>query len=190
MYTIKNNSIYQYEIKKSKFITLLFKTNNIDEIENIIIDIKKKYPDATHHCYAYKIGNIQKFSDDGEPGGTAGLPIMEIINKKKLDYILCVVVRYFGGIKLGAGGLVRAYSKATNEAIENNIIIELEKGYLIKIESNYDNQKQLDYLFKDKIVTKDFNEKITYYINISINDLNNINLNYEIEKEIWIEKKL
>lgn len=188
MYTIKENSTYQYEIKKSKFITLLYKVNNISEVDTIISKIKDNYSDATHCCFAYKIDNIQKFSDDGEPGGTAGLPIMEVINKKNLDYILCIVVRYFGGIKLGAGGLVRAYSKAVRDAIDNNKIIELEEGYLIKIESSYEKQKELDYLFSKNNVKKEYHEKVIYYIEISSNDLSSINYDYEILKQIYIEK--
>ena len=188
MYTIKENSIYQYEIKKSKFITLLYKVTDTIEIDNILSNIKKEYNDATHCCFAYKINNIQKFSDDGEPGGTAGLPIMEVINKKNLDYILCIVIRYFGGIKLGAGGLVRAYSKAVRDAIDNNTIIELEKVYLIKIETSYEKQKELDYFYSNSIIKKEYNEKVVYYIEITQNKLKNINSDYEILKEIYIEK--
>lgn len=190
MYTIKNNSIYQYEIKKSKFITLLYKVNTLNEIETILDKIRKEYEDATHCCFGYKINNIQKFSDDGEPGGTAGLPIMEVINKKNLDYILCIVVRYFGGIKLGAGGLVRAYSKAVREAIDNNEIIELTEGYLVKIISNYEEQKQLDYLFQKNIISKEFNENIIYQLKIEKENIDKLdNYNYKIIEEIMIEKE-
>lgn len=190
MYTIKNNSIYQYEIKKSKFITLLYKVNTLNEIETILDKIRKEYEDATHCCFGYKINNIQKFSDDGEPGGTAGLPIMEVINKKNLDYILCIVVRYFGGIKLGAGGLVRAYSKAVREAVDNNEIIELTEGYLVKIISNYEEQKQLDYLFQKNIISKEFNENIIYQLKIEKENIDKLdNYNYKIVEEIMIEKE-
>lgn len=188
MYTIKENSTYQYEIKKSKFITLLYKVNSLIEVDSILATIKEKYSDATHCCFAYKIGGIQKFSDDGEPGGTAGLPIMEVINKKNLDYILCIVVRYFGGIKLGTGGLVRAYSKAVREAVDDNQIIELEEGFLIKIETVYDKQKELDYLFSKNVVKKEYQEKVIYYIEISSNQLSVINYDYEIIEPILIEK--
>lgn len=188
MYTIKENSIYQYEINKSKFITLLYKLNNVEEVEKYLKQVKNEYKDATHYCYAYKIDNIQKFSDDGEPGGTAGLPIIEVLNKKNINYILCIVVRYFGGIKLGAGGLVRAYTRACKEAIDNNTIIELTKGYLIELEAKYDNQKQLDYQFQNNIIKKEYKENIIYYLEIdNLNKLNN--LEYKIIKEIQIEKK-
>lgn len=189
MQTIKENSIYQYEIKKSKFITLLYQVNNIEEIENILQNTKSTYKDATHCCYAYKLKNSQKFSDDGEPGGTAGLPIMEVINKKDLSNILCIVVRYFGGIKLGAGGLVRAYSKAVRDAIDQNEIIKLSEGYLIKLEANYDEQKQYDYLFTNKIIKKDFNEKIIYYLEIKTSEIELLkNTNYKIIEERMIKE--
>lgn len=189
MLTIKENSIYQYEIKKSKFITLLYKVSSLEEIENILQTTRNTYKDATHCCYAYKLNNIQKFSDDGEPGGTAGLPIIEVLNKKDLNNILCIVIRYFGGIKLGAGGLVRTYAKAVRDAIDSNDIIELVEGYLIKIEANYDEQKQLDYIFSSNILKKEFNEKVTYYIEIKKEDINNLqNYNYEIIEEKWIER--
>lgn len=189
MLTIKENSIYQYEIKKSRFITLLYKVSSLEEIENILQNARNTYKDATHCCYAYKLENIQKFSDDGEPGGTAGLPIIEVLNKKDLNNILCIVVRYFGGIKLGAGGLVRAYSKAVREAIDQNEVIELVEGYFIQIEANYDNQKQYDYLFGDKIIKKEFNEKIIYYIEIKKEDIISIqNMNYKIIEERMIKE--
>ena len=189
MLTIKENSIYQYEIKKSKFITLLYKINSLDEVEKLLNSVRNKYSDATHCCFAYKFNNIQKFSDDGEPGGTAGLPIMDVLNKKELNNILCVVVRYFGGIKLGAGGLVRAYSKAVREAIDNNEIIKLIEGYLIQIEANYDEQKQYDYQFGDRIIKKEFKEKIIYYIEINKEDINSIqNINYKILEDRMIKE--
>lgn len=190
MYTIKYDSKNQYEVNKSKFITLLYKVNNISEVNNCLNKIKDEYKDATHYCYAYKIGTLQKYNDDGEPGGTAGLPIMEVLNKKDINYILCVVVRYFGGIKLGSGGLVRAYSKATREAITNNNIIELVDGYLIKIEANYNNQKQLDYNLDKYIRYKEFTDKIIYHLEIEKNKINILNnYQYEIIDEIKMKKK-
>jgi len=189
MLTVKENSIYQYEIKKSKFITLLYQVNNLEEIENILENTRNNYKDATHCCYAYKFQNIQKFSDDGEPGGTAGLPIIEVLNKKNLTNILCIVVRYFGGIKLGAGGLVRAYSKAVRDAIDDNQIINLVHGYFVQFEANYDEQKQYDYQLGDRIIKKDFNERIIYYIEIKKDDIYLLeNVNYKILEERMIKE--
>lgn len=189
MQTIKSNIINQNEIKKSKFITLLYKVDSINEINNLINDAKNNYKDATHYCYAYKLDNVQKFNDDNEPSGTAGLPILEVLNKREINHVLCIVIRYFGGIKLGAGGLIRAYSNATREALDKCQTIKLVEGYLLKIIAPYDIQKQNDYLFKDKIVKKEFNEYITYYIELPKKDLNTLtNIDYQIIDNIWITK--
>lgn len=189
MQTIKGNIVDKYEIKQSKFITLLYKINSIDDINMYLQEVKNNYKDATHYCYAYKFNGNQKFSDDGEPGGTAGLPIVEVLNKRDINNILCIVVRYFGGIKLGAGGLVRAYTKAVCNAIDKSQIIILDKGYLIRINLNYDEQKKYDYLFKDKIIKKEFNNQIAYYIKVSKDELEKIsNINFEILENIYIEK--
>lgn len=106
---------YTLEVKKSKFIGLMYEVNTIDEVNEILNNLKKEHKKARHLPYAYKIGNLIKKTDDKEPSNTAGTPIYNIIDKKNLDNILIVVIRYFGGIKLGAGGLFRAYSVAASE---------------------------------------------------------------------------
>lgn len=103
------------EIKKSKFIGLYYEVNSIDEVKEIVEQLKKEHKKAKHFPYAYKIDTIAKKSDDKEPANTAGLPIYTIIERKQLNHVLIVVIRYFGGIKLGAGGLLRAYSNCANE---------------------------------------------------------------------------
>ena len=170
MYSIKKDSSYLYEIKKSKFYVDLYKINDIDEIKKYLEDVKDKYKDATHYCYAYILNGSRKAVDDGEPSGTAGIPILEVLDKKNLNYILCIVTRYFGGIKLGAGGLVRAYSNSVVEAINNNEIIELIDGLEIELTTTYDNKKDIEYLFKD-----------------NINKLSNYE--YKVLREIQIEKR-
>lgn len=112
---IKNNIIL---IKKSKFLTFLYEIDNLEEIKEIINNLKIEHKKATHICYAYKIGVNAKYFDDGEPTGTAGKPIFNVIEKKNLDNILIIVIRYFGGIKLGAGGLFRAYSNCASEILK------------------------------------------------------------------------
>lgn len=110
------------EIKKSKFIGYVYKVDNFSDIKNILDTLKVEHRKASHICYAYKlIGDnyTEKAFDDGEPNGTAGKPILNVINKQNLSNIMIVVVRYFGGIKLGAGGLVRAYTKAASHALQN-----------------------------------------------------------------------
>jgi len=108
------------EIKKSKFIGLYYKVEAKEEVETILTDLKKEHKKARHFPYAYKIDNIVKKSDDKEPSNTAGTPIYNIIEKNNLNNCLIVVIRYFGGIKLGAGGLTRAYSNTAKEVIKIN----------------------------------------------------------------------
>ena len=120
MKLIKKNYENTIIIQKSKFIAEAYRVNSVDEVEQILSSIRKKYYDASHHCYAYRIDqNLQKMSDDGEPAKTAGAPILDVILKKNIEKILIVVTRYFGGTLLGAGGLVRAYSGAASKVIEN-----------------------------------------------------------------------
>lgn len=104
-----------YEIKKSKFYSFNYEVDSLDEIKKVLEDLKKEHKKARHIVYAYKIDGLEKKYDDGEPSGTAGLPLYNIINKKNLNHTLIVVVRYFGGIKLGAGGLLRAYNQAGSD---------------------------------------------------------------------------
>lgn len=191
MFTIKENRKYILEIKKSKFICLMYKVDNINDIDKYLKDVKDEYKDATHYCYAYKLMEKIKFSDDGEPGGTAGLPIMEVLNKNNLVNVLCIVVRYFGGIKLGAGGLVRAYTKVVSKTLEENVIVELIKGYLVSLTTDYNKQKELDNILKNTYYKKEFNNKVKYTIKCDSNILDiikNLNINYDIEDEILIEK--
>ncbi len=171
MKSIEKNTQETYIINKSKFITKLYRINNEEDAINILEGLKKEYKDATHICYAYIVGNIKRFNDDGEPGGTAGIPILNVLENNELDYILAIVIRYFGGIKLGAGGLVRAYSNSVSETIKNNIT-EYMLGKQIKITFDYNNVKEIDNLLKnEEIISKEFNEQITYIVNIK-----NINL--------------
>ena len=112
MFTIENNVSNEIIINKSRFICYLFKVDNLYDVKKYIEEIKLEYKDATHYCYSYIIGNVKKAFDDKEPSHTAGLPMLNVLENKKLDNILAIVVRYFGGTKLGAGGLVRAYTEA------------------------------------------------------------------------------
>ena len=105
-------------IKKSRFIAKLYNINDINEVDYIINDLKKEYKKATHFCYAYSINGQEKACDDKEPNHTAGLPILNVIHMKNLNNILIVVIRYFGGVKLGAGPLTRAYSKSASEIVK------------------------------------------------------------------------
>lgn len=192
MYTIKNNSINEIIIKNSKFITLLYKVYSQEDIKNTLVNVKTLYPNATHYCYAYILNNEKKSSDDGEPSGTAGTPILNILESNNLNYILAVVIRYFGGIKLGSSGLIRAYSRSVKEAIKENILTKLIEGINVNITFSWSNIKQIDYLLKDQLINKkEYLDNITYNISIPINILNTIKnylISYEIIKNINIEK--
>lgn len=190
MKTIKENQTNEIVIKNSRFITLLIKISSEEEIKAILQNVKITYPDASHYCYAYITENVNKSSDDGEPSGTAGIPMLNVLLKNNLTNILAITVRYFGGIKLGAGGLVRAYTKSLTETIKISKIIELEKGLEVKITINYDMQKNLDYLLKDyEIISKSYQEQITYIVKIPKPFLNKLtNYKKEVLKETCIEK--
>lgn len=188
-----NNSENIIIINKSKFITNIFFINNLNDINIYLNKIKEKYKDATHHCYAYIINNTKRFNDDGEPNGTAGMPILDCLEKNKLNHTLCIVTRYFGGIKLGAGGLVRAYSNSISNALKNSKFFKLKDGYKIKITFEYNNSKQIDNLVKDyEITKKEYGKVITYELLITndfLNKLNKSNIKYEIiNKEIIKEE--
>lgn len=168
MKTIESNIKNEYIINKSRFIACLFKVNSIDEVNNYLDQIRTEYKDATHYCYSYIIDNTKRFNDDGEPGGTAGMPILNVLENNELNYILCVVIRYFGGIKLGAGGLVRAYTKSVTNALEKTNIIDIKEGYKIEIVFNYDQNKVIDLILKDELIlNKEFNDNIKYEIIIN-----------------------
>ncbi len=194
MYTIKNNVSNEIIINKSRFITYLYKVKNIDEVNNYLDELKKEYKDATHICFSYIINNTKRFSDDNEPSGTAGIPILNILENNNLNYVLCCVVRYFGGIKLGAGGLLRAYSNSAKECLDKVDLNEILIGKKVTITFNYDNSKYIDNLLKDiNIIDKKFDSTITYTFEIDESKYNIIdNLkdyiieiidNIEIEKE-------
>ena len=174
MKSIKEEVINEIIINKSKFITILTNINNIDKVKEKLENIKKTYKDATHYCFAYIINNHEKCSDNGEPSGTAGMPILNVLKQNNLTNILCVVIRYFGGIKLGAGGLIRAYSTSASEALNKANIVNLVKGYKIIIEFSYDNIKQIDYLLKNIQIKKDYTNNITYTFKIKEEKLNKI----------------
>ena len=133
MQSVKYNE-HTIIIKNSRFICYIYKVDTIDEINNILKEKRDKYYDATHVCYAYILDNIKKESDDGEPSGTAGIPMLQVLEKNNLNHVLCIVVRYFGKIKLGAGGLVRAYTKSVTNTLSLDNIISLTPGYNLTIE--------------------------------------------------------
>lgn len=190
MKTIANDVANEIVIKNSRFIALLIKIDSL-EIEKYLAEVKHKYPKATHYCYAYVYNNVKHFSDDGEPGGTAGMPILNVIEKENLNNVLCIVVRYFGGIKLGAGGLVRAYTKSVTKALKLVYYKYLEEGYKTKLSFQYDSEKQVNYILRDAIILeKRFEQNITYTALVPKEFIENIKkYDYELLEKIYREKE-
>lgn len=165
--TISENTSAQIVEKKSKFIANIYYVQTQEEIENILKELRKKYYDARHNCYAYSIltkdGVVNKMSDDGEPSGTAGAPMLNIITKNELTNILVVVTRYFGGILLGTGGLVKAYSEATIKALEKVKIVNEEIGYEVEVTILYNEWEKFKYYCEKNninIINVVYDEKI------------------------------
>lgn len=165
--TILNDEIAEIVEKKSRFIANIYHVENVEEAEEKIKSTKKKYYDAKHNCIAYRVIEngkvVEKASDDGEPSGTAGSPMLNILQKNNLCNLVVVVTRYFGGILLGTGGLVRAYSDATQMAIAKSVKVQKVKGIEIKVELEYSNLEIFKYYCKNKeinIVKLEYGENI------------------------------
>ena len=196
MKTIDKKIISELDIQKSRFICYMDTVHSEDEAKEIIKKCKNMYPHATHYCYAYIIDNIKRFQDDGEPGGTAGMPILHVLESNELQHVVAIVIRYFGGIKLGAGGLVRAYTNSVSECLEKNEVVELVECNLVTIEFDYNNTKQIDYLLQDySIINKSFNEKVIYEVAFEKDSLDKFILSikefidsYDINEQIIYRK--
>ena len=166
--TIQKNGLHEIEIKKSRFICHLKRVETEEEAQAFIEEIKKEHWKATHNCSAYTIGmnnEIQRAHDDSEPSGTAGVPMLEIFLKRELKNVVAVVTRYFGGTKLGAGGLIRAYGGAVNDAIDYIGVVERQLQRLIDITVTYSQSgkvenalREANYAIQDII----YAENITY----------------------------
>lgn len=175
MYRLKQDHINELEIKKSRFLCYLHKTFDEADAKAFILQVRKAHPNANHHCYAFLIGEqneMQRSNDDGEPAGTAGVPMLECLSNRNMQDILAVTVRYFGGIKLGAGGLIRAYSKSVSEALNSAVITKKEQMQLYKLHFSYDYIGKLDYYFRSHkihIIEKDFGEQLCYTFLSKIN---------------------
>lgn len=165
---IKQETINEIIIEKSRFITYLNRAECEEDAKSYIQYIKKMHPDATHHCTAFIYGKndeFQRSSDDGEPSGTAGVPMLECLRKNNMQDIVAVVVRYFGGIKLGAGGLIRAYSKSVSTALNEAVLVEVREMKEYMCEFTYDLIGSLDYYFTKnniQVIDKSYDEKVTY----------------------------
>lgn len=205
--TIKNNIETEIVVKKSKFIANFIKVTSKEQAEEEIKKIRKKYFDARHNCISYRVLEdekvVERFSDDGEPSGTAGGPMLNILQKNNLVNVLIVVTRYFGGILLGTGGLVRAYSDSLQKAIEESELFELIIGTQYEVELEYNYFEKFKYYCKNKdIQIKDtsYTEEIVCKIEMEEDkkdkfledyELKNINLlNVKMLSKKYIEKSI
>lgn len=189
--TIQTNSENLTVIQKSKFFAFSYYVDCEEKAQEILKSLSQKYYDATHICYAYNINSKQKCSDDGEPQGTAGKPILDCIQKKKIDNALVVVVRYFGGIKLGAGGLTRAYSNSASDVLAMSGQKEQQECVMIKFIINPSEIKLVELIKKMagvKSVKTEFGEHITVQIVCTIENKQNLiqNINNVFCREIEI----
>lgn len=170
--TIKGQHSSQFEEEKSVFITNISYVDSEKEARNFIEHISEKYKDATHNCTAYiinEVPEIKRYDDNGEPSGTAGIPMLSVLEKNDLKNIVVVVTRYFGGKLLGKGGLVRAYSKGVSDAIEGNIVYKTP-FYVVELIHSYNVLGQIEnYLIENKIriINKDFTDKVGQKVYIS-----------------------
>lgn len=199
MKTITNVTENKLIIKKSTFITTLIPCDNIEDVPYNISTVKDLYPDARHYCIAYNINGNLKADDDGEPSGTAGMPMLNVIQKQELSNILVVVTRYFGGIKLGAGGLTRAYTQSVAQAIQNSEIVTMEKTWLYEIVVDYSFTKKIEHLITtNRIILTNTNyaDKVHYYVYLinedflkTVQELTSNNYQYNKIKEDYIKRE-
>ncbi|MGG5462585.1 YigZ family protein [Clostridium sp. B9] len=168
--TVKKAADDRFEEKKSVFIGYVKRVTTEEEAKEFVAEINNKHKDARHNCYAYVIGanmGIQRYSDNGEPQGTAGIPILEVIKKQGITDCAVVVTRYFGGVLLGTGGLTRAYTKGAVIAIEAAGVVEKVEGAMLSIEINYDLYGKIQYICGQNnwhIEDTEFTDNVTIHI--------------------------
>ncbi len=165
--------LWEITIKKSRFIGRAAPASSQEEAEAFVAEVRAEHPDATHNVYAYSVGEgtpLDRLSDDGEPRGTAGYPILDVIHKRKLRNVVCVVTRYYGGTPLGAGGLLRAYGRTARGALDNSKISNYTYHDLLKISLGYDQydrvQRQLVAL-KSVVDKVDFTSEVTLWVYVN-----------------------
>lgn len=183
MYYLKDRIEHKLVIERSEFITIIEPLEDMAMIPEILKDVRKKYPKATHYCTAYVFENSQGSNDDGEPSGTAGVPMLEVLNKHGITNVFAVVVRYFGGIKLGAGGLIRAYAKSVAQALVDAPLLKKILTHNYEVTFNYDQIGLIDRLFEGFIQDKTYLTDVTYTLSFT----DNLNL---IEEHQHLFKKM
>lgn len=170
MKTLYEDVIHETEAKKSRFITYLHKCASEEDAKDFIKQIKKLHPSATHHCTALKIGDILRSNDDGEPSGTAGHPMLDVLIHEDMDEIAAVVVRYFGGTLLGKGGLIRAYSSGVKEALNKATLCENQELDQYVVEFDYAYTGKIDSYLRNKHIEADeadYQEKVSYVLSLN-----------------------
>lgn len=178
--TIAKNTTYEQTIKKSRFICSIARVSSEEEAQQFIASIQTANKKATHNCFAYMIGDndqIQRESDNGEPSGTAGIPILESLKLAKIHDVVAVVTRYFGGIKLGAGGLIRAYSNTTTEAIHQAGLVQRIKQAILKITVTYALHDPLLYYLKEnnlEVAGEEYGVNVETSIYVNETDLKDV----------------
>ena len=178
--TIAKNTTYEQTIKKSRFICSIARVSSEEEAQQFITSIQAANKKATHNCFAYMIGDndrIQRESDNGEPSGTAGIPILELLKLAKIHNVVAVVTRYFGGIKLGAGGLIRAYSNTTTEAIHQAGLVQRIKQAILKITVTYALHDPLLYYLKEnnlEVAGEEYGVNVETSIYVNETDLEDV----------------
>ncbi|MCK5388394.1 MAG: YigZ family protein [Candidatus Izimaplasma sp.] len=176
MKSVKAEIVCELVINKSTFINYLIPVSNLEDVHKNLNLLKEKYSDASHHCFAYILGHnqdLQKYSDDGEPSKTAGYPMMEVLKKHDLTNVLTVTIRYFGGIKLGAGGLVRAYTKScATSMIEATFTKKVNYSQVI-IEIPFKQIGNVEKYLRDnyKLLNTSYGEFVSYIVNIKTSEL-------------------
>ncbi|MCR3906043.1 MAG: YigZ family protein [Tenericutes bacterium] len=189
---LKDQTTHQIEMNKSKFIAILYPLQNIEDISLYLNEAKQAYPKASHYCNASLFGQTGEHataSDDGEPSRTAGVPILEVLKHHDVTNILCVVIRYFGGVKLGSGGLVRAYTKATADALKKAKFYQKKMVPSYEISFDYNLINQMDSYLEKKatVLEKEFLTHVTYKI-VSLDD--QYDIISDIEYQLLSYKKL
>jgi uncharacterized YigZ family protein len=176
MKSIKEEIITEDIINKSKFINYLIPVSDLEVAKAKLEDIRKQYSDASHHCFAYIIGynqEVQKYSDDGEPSKTAGLPILEVLKKNDLTNVLSITIRYYGGTKLGAGGLTRAYTKSCAESVALATFTSLTNYAHLSITISFDHIGHVEKYIRDQyeLLNTTYDNFVNYTINIKSSEI-------------------
>lgn len=183
--SVKQCSEAEYTVNRSRFIGRCFPVESEEAALCLLGDIRKKHWDATHNCFAYRIGEnaAARFSDDGEPGGTAGKPIMDVLTGRGLTNVLCVVTRYFGGILLGAGGLVRAYSKSAADAVTKAGVVSYLPGTILDIPMDYSRYGALEGFIRANAEVRNVAFAQNVVVTVAVEDTNLLKFMKEVTEQ-------